>query len=76
VTPGDYDEIGQGDALEIPDLQTVIQADHPFPVKNVRTGKTYQAKHSLGAREKEILLAGGLLNYTRLQMQKGAEKKK
>lgn len=70
VTASDYDEISQGDALEVPDLQASIQADHPFPVKNLTTGKTFQALHSLGAREKEILLAGGLLNYTRLQMTK------
>jgi aconitate hydratase len=76
VTSADYDDVQPGDALEIPDLQTVIKADHPFPVKNVTSGKSYQATHSLSAREKEILLAGGLLNYTRSLMQKETEEKR
>ena len=75
VTQEDYADVSQGDALEIPDLQLVIKDDQPFPVKNLKNGKTYQAMHSLGAREKEILLAGGLLNFTRLQMKKASEKK-
>jgi len=70
VTLSDYDEIAQGAKLEIPDLRLVIKEDAPFPVKNLDNGKVYQALHGLGAREKEILLAGGLLNHTRLQMKK------
>jgi aconitate hydratase len=67
VSPADYDSISQGDMLEVPDLKQVLKGDHPFPVKDVTTGKSVQVVHGLTARQKEIVLAGGLLNYTKLQ---------
>ena len=70
TTPADIEGVSQGDALEIPDLQTIVRAEHPFPVKNLTTGKSFQATHSLSAREKEIMFSGGLLNFTRQQMEK------
>ncbi len=70
VSGGDYEAVTQGDALEIPDLQTVVKADHPFPVKNLTSGKSFQVTHGLSGREKDVILAGGLLNYTRQRMEK------
>jgi aconitate hydratase len=70
VTPSDYDLITQGDKLEIPDLKQVVKVDHPFPVKNLTTEKSVQVVHGLTPRQQEIILAGGLLNWTK---QKSAE---
>ena len=78
VVPSEYDSISQGDSLEIPDMKQVIQADHPFPLKNLTTGKSLQTVHGLTARQKEIILAGGLLNHTKAkaaaELEKGEEK--
>lgn len=63
----DYEALSQGDQLEIPDLKMVMKADHPFPVKNITTGKSIQATHGLTERQKEIIIAGGLLNWTKQQ---------
>jgi aconitate hydratase len=61
----DYDSVSQGDQLEIPDLALVIKVDHPFPVKNLTTGKSFQVVHGLTPRQQEIIQAGGLLNWTK-----------
>lgn len=65
VQASDYDAVSQDDKLEIPDLKQVIKVDHPFPVKNLTTGKSFQVVHGLSERQKEIILAGGLLNWTK-----------
>ncbi len=65
VSPEDYDSLSQADMLEIPDLAMVIKVDHPFPVKDLTTGKSVQVVHGLTGRQKDIILAGGLLNYTK-----------
>lgn len=70
VQASDYDVLSQGDKLEIPDLKQVIKVDHPFPVKDLTNGKTVQVVHGLTDRQKEIIMAGGLLNWTK---QKAAE---
>jgi aconitate hydratase len=70
VTPAEYDTVNQGDQFEIPDLKQVIKVDHPFPVKDLTTEKSIQVVHNLTERQKDIILAGGLLNYTK---QKNAE---
>jgi aconitate hydratase len=65
VQATDYDSVSQGDQLEIPDLALVIKVDHPFPVKNLTTGKSFQVVHGLTPRQQEIIQAGGLLNWTK-----------
>jgi len=73
VNPADYDSLSQGDMLEIPDLKQVLAGDHPFPVKDLTTGKSLQAVHGLSSRQKEIILAGGLLNHTRTRNEAARE---
>ncbi|HTC20971.1 MAG TPA: aconitate hydratase, partial [bacterium] len=73
VQASDYDGISQDDKLEIPDLKQVIKVDHPFPVKNLTTGKSIQVVHGLTGRQQEIILAGGLLNWTKQKSAEAAE---
>ncbi len=63
----DYDKISQGDGLSIENIRESIKADAPLTVKNLTTGECYEAVYDLSGRAKEILLAGGLLNYTKAQ---------
>jgi aconitate hydratase len=62
----DYDEMEQGDVLEIPDLrESLIRRKNAITVKNVTRGKTAIVSVSLTPRESDIILAGGLLNYAK-----------
>jgi aconitate hydratase len=65
VQAADYDVVAQGDKLEIPDLKQIIKVDHPFPVKDLTNGKSVQVVHGLTPRQQEIIVAGGLLNWTK-----------
>lgn len=61
----DYDKITQGDELSLPNIKEEIEAGKPVVLKNLTTGKSYELKYDLSKRQKDIILAGGLLNYTR-----------
>jgi aconitate hydratase len=63
--PGDYDDTRQGDVLEMPRVKEELQSGGVVTVKNQRSGKEYQTTHGLSARQVEIMLEGGLLNYTK-----------
>ncbi len=61
----DYDKISQGDELSLPNIKEEIEAGKPVVLKNLTTGESYELKYDLSKRLKDIILAGGLLNYTR-----------
>ena len=61
----DYDKISQGDELNLPNIKEEIEAGKPVMLKNLTTGESYELKYDLSKRQKDIILAGGLLNYTR-----------
>ena len=63
----DYDTVSQGDELVLPDIRNCVENDLPIVVENKTTGKTIPVTLTLSARQRKILLAGGLLNYTREQ---------
>lgn len=61
----DYDEISQGDVLSMPDVKEAVKAGSDIVITNKTTGKQIVAKCELTERTKEIILEGGLLNYTK-----------
>ena len=61
VDTSDYDEIEQGDALEIDELRSAIEGDGVATVRNVTRGSSFEVKVDLSDRARAILLAGGLL---------------
>lgn len=68
VNESDYDLIEQGDQLEISDITTALREGDEeiilsLPAKNI----TIRTRHDLTPRQREVILAGGLLNYTRQQ---------
>ncbi len=63
--PADYDHISEGDALELSDLENGM-ATGVVTVKNKTTGDTYELAASLTERQREMLLCGGLLAYTKV----------
>ena len=61
----DYDCVSQGDKLELTGLRAAVKAENSVMMKNVSNGKEIALKIELSEREREIILAGGLLDYTR-----------
>lgn len=61
----DYDKISQGDALCIERAQQKTRGQEPFALRNLTKGETYEVKLEVSERLREILLAGGLLNHTK-----------
>lgn len=61
----DYDGIDMMDELVIEDAVNQIKAGDKIMVKNVTKNKEFATILSVSDRQKEMLYAGGLINYTR-----------
>ena len=66
VNEEDYDGIDQDDKLVIEDAISQIKAGDKLIVRNVTKNKDIEVMLSLSPRLKEVILAGGLLNYTKM----------
>ena len=66
VNEADYDSISEGDELSLPDVRQLI-ADGKAELKlvNKTNGKEIPVLCELSERTRDIILAGGLLDYTR-----------
>lgn len=65
VHESDYDLIDQGDELELENVRDLIVEGKDIVVKNVTKNILIPVKSDLSGRAKDILLLGGLLNYTK-----------
>ncbi len=65
VNEGDYAAIDRDDVLEISNVVNRIKNDEKVIVKNTTKGTEFEMYHGLSSRQIEIVLAGGLLNYTK-----------
>lgn len=65
VNERDYDKISLGDELVLPDVKKIILEGGDVVVENVTTSEKIMAKCELTGRTRDIILAGGLLNYTK-----------
>ncbi|MBQ4159656.1 MAG: aconitate hydratase, partial [Clostridia bacterium] len=61
----DYDKINLGDKLAIADVRAKIEAGEDLVLENKTTGEKIACKCVLTDRTKAIVLAGGLLSYTK-----------
>lgn len=61
----DYDKISVNDELQLPEIRDVIANGKEAVLKNLTTGDEYKLDYSLSQRQVDVLLAGGLLDYTR-----------
>jgi len=62
--PDEFIRIQQGDRLRIANLRIGIQEEDLLKIENVTQQRVFEVSHGLNSRERKILLAGGLLNYT------------
>ena len=66
----DYDTIDQMDELQLPDIRAAIQNGSKVVLRNLTKGTEIELEPVLTDRQRELVLAGGLLNYTREQSEK------
>ena len=66
VNESDYDSISEGDELSLPDIRSLIsEGREEIKLVNKTTGKEIPVLCELSERTRDIILAGGLLDYTR-----------
>ena len=65
ANPDDYEGIDRGDRLVLDGTGEAIASAERVTVRNETKGTSFQCNLTLGARQREVLAAGGLLNYTR-----------
>ena len=65
VNADDYDKIAQGDELVIKDVKAKLENGEPIVVTDVTRGIDIPVDCELTDRTKAIIIAGGLLDYTR-----------
>ena len=66
INPEDYGRLGKGDALKIEDARSQIErGDGTITLINEMTGAVIQLALQITPRQRQMLLAGGLLNFTR-----------
>lgn len=61
----DYDKIDQADELKIENVKEQLVSGNTVKVTDVTKGFDFEVKVDLSERQKEMLYAGGLLNYTK-----------
>jgi len=61
----DYDKIEQMDELKMHDLKNIISNEDELTVTNITKGFDFKVKVDLSERQRAMIKAGGLLNYTR-----------
>ena len=63
--PADYDRLAAGDELAIDELLSAIRSSDTVTIRRQDGSFTFIGKLELSARDRDILLSAGLLNYTR-----------
>jgi aconitate hydratase len=61
----DYDAISGGNEIEISGIKAALTTGSELSLSDRTSKKRIPLKYSLSARQRDILLAGGMLNYTR-----------
>ncbi|MEG1834863.1 MAG: aconitate hydratase [Oscillospiraceae bacterium] len=61
----DYDKVSQGDELSLIDIKNSILNELPAKLFNKTKNEEYELNYDLSQRQKDIIVSGGLLNYTR-----------
>lgn len=63
--PADYDKVNAHDILEVKNLNAAIKSADSVTVTDKTGGFEFKCRLNLSPRDRQILLAGGLLNYTK-----------
>jgi aconitate hydratase len=63
--PEDYDGIDRGDRLVLEDVERSLKGNQFYKIHNLTKNYFFEVSSDFNDREKEILLTGGLLPYTK-----------
>ena len=61
----DYEKIEKGDRLLLEDIKRTLKENQSYKIYNVTKHYSFEVSSDFNEREKDILLAGGLLPYTK-----------
>jgi len=67
VDSSDYDNIEQGDELEIVDVRQILHQGNRIQVTNKTKNEAYDTQHTLSERQIEMIIEGSLINVVRKQ---------
>jgi len=70
---GSYDALEQGDELQLVGLRAWLATARPLAVTNLRTGALIGVSCTLSPRERDIVLAGGVLAQARASVARPAQ---
>ena len=65
----DYDALEQGDALTLSDVPEALQNGSELTLENQTRDTELKVRHGLSDRQIEVLLKGGLINWTRERLE-------
>ena len=65
--PDDIEKLDQGDKLLIEKVHDIIKGNGKAIVKNTTKGTEFKVSAALSDRQKDVILAGGMLNYIKEQ---------
>ena len=65
INENDYDKISLGDSISIPDIRKKIENGEEITIINKTNNETIKAKCDITDRSRQIILAGGLLDFTK-----------
>ena len=68
VDPADYDGINVGDLIRLANTRRLLEASEEVQVENVTRAHTFFMHHSASARQVQMLLAGGVINWMRRRL--------
>ncbi|MDZ7773612.1 MAG: aconitate hydratase [Balneolaceae bacterium] len=63
----DYEDIDQGDVLSVSGIREAIEEGDTVTLVNETKGNSYELAHTLSDRQKEAVLAGGVINRYKLR---------
>lgn len=61
----DFDRIDECDELYIPSIRKLLSANEPVVLMNLSKNEKYDLVYQFSQRQRDIIIAGGLLNYTK-----------
>lgn len=67
VNERDYDKLKQGDVLTITDVKNKIQQGNEFSISLNGEKESIKVRHTLSARQIDIMIKGGLINWVKEQ---------
>jgi aconitate hydratase len=66
ASEADYEAVSGGDKVEIEEIKVALEKGADLTLNNRTTGKKIILEYTLSSRQRDILLAGGMLIYTKM----------